>query len=91
MPFNLLNPSFLQLWETIHQTEPWGGLNRQGRQDTTVRYALSPLSFYHYQHCLQAAEERCLWAYICDIKVFLFLSEPVPGNQFFLGVTSKCK
>lgn len=56
---NLLNPSRLQLWETIHQAEPWGGLNRQGRQDTTVRYALSLLSICHYHHYLQAEYRVC--------------------------------
>lgn len=28
----------LQLWETVHQAEPWGGLLRQRRQDTSLRY-----------------------------------------------------
>ena len=41
---NLLNPLAPQLWETIHQTESWGGLHRQRRQNTSVRYALSLLS-----------------------------------------------
>lgn len=60
---NLWNPFCLQLWETVHQAEPRGGLLRQRRQDTSLRYIPHRfcLSFVFLSHVRLLEICRCLY------------------------------